>query len=258
VQVFCLHRYFFVKTSTQMLSKYSITSFLLLIFTISQSFAQYDEYTYWSVTAGMNHKFITHSPSDFTVKSIEIDGATEQLFLNSNKYKKYGLGYVAGVNFHKDFKTDKAGLAFGVNYSTIPQTYEYLRQSNNSILIARNLFHTANAEVSFKYGGKEFYDRMRYFQIGGSYGYRFAQSEKIYSSDNQIHSKITNTSAQSFSTFLAFNWMFFNLKVNYSLEIRSSEQILYLSTSVNLPLNSWTCRDCWWQRIKPTYRRWFR
>ncbi len=256
---------------------------ILLTGTI-QTFAQYgggNEYTYWTGKIGLNHSFLDKQPANTFSNQFLVSPIGPIQMKPIESYKSYLLGYKGGITLHKDLKNEKMGIIvdlgasnYGVSarYNT-PLNPTYWSDVSYSVIAAQGGFF-------FKIGGKELYDQMRYLYFGPKFSYNVMmyKSETVSWTSEIRHVKLDSKMAKqyNFAGTVGLNYMFFYAELDYihkgffttgyqvlldnglpvePYSIQPSNMI-YLSTGINLPLNSWTSRKIY--DIETKIRRLFK
>ncbi len=255
----------------------------IVILSLTASLAQYkggNEYTFWTAKAGLNHSFLDKQPA----------ASFNNLFLSTpigpiqlkpvESYKGYLMGYRGGITMHKDAKNEKMGFIIDLGASNFGISARYETPENSTYWADVNYNVVAvQGGVMFKYGGKEIYDKMRYIYFGPKFSYNlmFYKNEKVSWVSTPVNVKLETEQAKqyNFAGTVGLNYMFFFAEMDYihkgffqtgaqvvldnNLPVEpyksQSANLIYFSTGLNMPLNSWTTRQIY--EIETKIKRFF-
>lgn len=268
------------------------TTYLIIFLLITHHvlYAQ-SEYRYFGLRFGFNHNFLNPKPEAATDKFLTTPDGDMRIFPiqdeemlggASKTYIDYNVGFTGDVQYHFDFKNDKVGLIFGVQYATNgisakylarPGTLEEIQNSENNPpsyiynddywVVEKNRVYSVGVPLALKFG-KDIYSEQFYFFLGGQYNLNLfrtqthkvgwgAESYKTKSSDG-----ITSGNIQ---VFAGINYLIFNLEFNYMmgtfldetyrdpngfLPFRDQPKGAWgVKTSIYIPLSEWLVLKSW-------------
>ena len=255
--------------------------FIIFIFISTYSFSQWNsEYDYFSLKLGAAHTMFTPQPDALANKMlVSKDGLDNYLVVPDDGFNlNYVPGYYGTFMYNHDLKSNNAGVSLGIGYKTYGISANYHSISLPTEFKLREVYHVSQVSIPFyiKYG-KKFYETQKYFYGGASYSYNLFFSKSDYVSYTKLarttqptnYKEILNKS--SIAAVLGYNYMFFNLELNYAFGnflsksytddvlniqpfIGQPQGALIIKTGVTIPLNSWTSRkvysvEMWFRRI---------
>jgi len=260
-----------------------ILTLSIVSLSITLSFAQYkggNEYTFWTAKAGLNHSFLGEQPaSSFSNLFLNTPLGPIQLKPAATN-DGYLMGYRGGLTMHKDAKNEKMGFIVDFGASNYGVSARYITPENDGYWADINYnVVAAQGGLMFKYGGKEIYEQMRYIYFGPKFSYNVMmyKTEKVSWTSDIRNVKLDSKMAKkyNFAGTVGLNYMFFFVEMDYihkgffqtgyqivldnGLTVEpyksQSANVIYFSTGLNMPLNSWTSRQVY--EIETKIKRFF-
>jgi len=263
--------------------KQTIIFINLLIFGFLSAQAQsgYDEYTYWGAKVGVTHSFLDAQPgSDFNNLMLQTPIGSIQM-KPVDQFKSYTPGFKGAIVLNKDMKNDKMGIVLDLGVSNYGVSGHYITPENPDYWADINYnVMAAQGAILLKIGGKELYDLQRYMYVGGKFNYNFMlyQNQKVSWTADVLYVKQPKEMLKNYNiaATAGLNYMFFFAEVDYvpggffqkgyqmslpngaAVEPvgEQANSVVYFTTGINLPLNSWTSRKLY--DIETTIKRWFK
>jgi len=241
-----------------------ISIFFLVISKISYS--QW-EFQYFVLKVGINHHIA--SPQPDTLNNLYINTPDGEMKMTPSK--QY-LDYVPGVNislhFHLDFQNDKGGIVSGISFFNYGISAKYENFNQKYYLYQTQRINGIGIPFFVKLGNDIFNDQ-KYFIFGVQYNLNLML--QTIDATNWITTKrVVQAKDNQFISgnpifFIGFNYMIFNFQIDfmpdsflnheYSVNVGNTEyseniqpyknqpdNLLYIETSINIPLSKWTTR----------------
>ncbi len=237
-----------------------IILFILISSLTNKGLAQFNEFQYFTMRAGMIHNIGLEMPKVYNDRYLATPSG--YLRLENVQVTTYTMGAHAGLFFHYDF-TDKQGVMFGGEINNYGVKYQYVTSIKNYGLIETHNLYTIGIPVFLKLG-MEMYDNQAYFFIGAQYNlnlklketqnidWETTASNSYFLAENQI-------STENFMLILGFNFFVFNFELDfspqnffnteYAYEISPDnmtypyasqpKNLIFFKTSFSIPLNDW-------------------
>ncbi len=246
--------------------------FTVLICIISFNIARSQwEFQYFDLKLGITHHALSKQPD--SLNNFFLKTPDGQMRLSpSEKYFDYVPGINAGLHFHIDFQNDKGGFIIGAEYFNmgISSKYEFINEDYNIdySLTSTKRIHGMGLPIYIKFGD-EIFDRQMYGFAGMQYNINISlqtvEQVNWLTEKRSIWVKNNEFLKNNKVFFIGFNYMFFNIELDYMsanflnpnhlVNVGSTDtpvnvspykvqpkSLLFMKTSINLPLSSWTTR----------------
>ncbi|NPA68846.1 MAG: PorT family protein [Chlorobi bacterium] len=261
--------------------KKSILIISLIILSSTVSFAQWDsEYDYFSLKFGATNTMFTSQPDTLLNKMLVAKNGYDQyqLFPETDFNLNYVPGYYASFIYNHDLKNNNAGVSLGVDYRMYGTAADYYTNSIPEYTYKETYKVSQIAVPVYIRYGKRFYEKQKYIYGGVSFNYNISvyKTEEVSYTESSKNIDVTKDALKSanVSGIAGFNYMFFNVELNYVFGGFLSEDYteimddgaevtpyagqpgsaFFIKTGITLPLNSWTPRkvyaiEMWFRRL---------
>jgi hypothetical protein len=253
----------------------------LLIITSVQVFGQW-EYSYFAFKLGASHNFF--SPQQTTAGNMVVRNENDnfiQLYtakeLNIAPKINYTADPVFEFQFHYDFQNERQGVIFAVNYSALTISQFFYTKDSEKPALRRNItLNSVGFPLIMKFGDRIFAEQ-RYFFAGMQLNFNHSikiKEEVPWSVNPYIRNGEKDEFVkQSYSLILGFNYLIFNLQLNYlpnsflnkhfvnedlvAVYSQQKGDIFYIKTSFVFPLTPWlSTKNYWLFRLKQNLKIW--
>jgi len=205
-----------------------IYTILFCAFTSVAGYAQFGEFQYFVVRAGINHSIISPQPEICSDKFIKTPGGELPLystrkFVEGNWFTDYTVGHVVDLLFHYDTKSNKFGIALGIEYSSTAISARYTSEEQDYSMTERFRNYAVGVPFMLKFSD-EMFDRQKYFFVGA----RYEKNLKVVHKQIPDWLEVNQSTEQmirwceplefneyNLSFFVGFNYAVFNIEINY-------------------------------------------
>lgn len=227
--------------------------------------AQYGEFQYFSLRAGVSSNFLSTHATAPNYYFLQTDFGAMKLY-DKQSYFDYSMGAYAGAMFHYDINNDLMGFMVGALYSPSSILSEYVTNFNDYEMRETFRIHKINVPVVFKIG-PDFYQKQSYAYAGFIYSYNFGLQriqEVNWVTEKKVSWRSENEYTESnLGLVLGVNQLIFNFEIQYfpasflnldyrevidlgstQAEIRFYEtqpkHLLFVTAGFHVPLTEWT------------------
>jgi len=190
--------------------------FIALLLIGIQSFAQKNEYRYFSIKLGYSQGF-SGQPGFNPAKYLNTPYGEMQL-TPVDSYMGFMPGFTGALYYHFDFTNDMAGVYTGIEYNNYGVASKYETTNGMFSMVEQNRMNAIGIPLGIKIGPK-FYDDQRYFFLGAQFNFNLSMKsiQKVDWADTPSSTTLSSDEFQSSSMgfFAGFNWMVLNVAFVY-------------------------------------------